>query len=109
MIELTIIHDGVNWIARNDVLYAEAASLAKLDCELKELLKKKIKSDPEEVEWEYQLATVYFSQGNTRKAIRGLEKIEKERGFMAFDNATLPVWMRQHAQHYFNRIVRVEN
>lgn len=81
MIELIINHDGINWIARNDVLYAEAASLAKLDMELKELLKEK----------------GYLKKG---------EKLDM---FMAFDNATLPVWMRQHAQHYFNRIVRVEN
>ena len=45
------------------------------------ILKEKIKKDPEEVEWEYQLATVYFSQGKTGKAIRRLERIEKERGF----------------------------
>ena len=81
MIELIITHDGTNWVARNEVLYAEAASLTKLDSELKELLKEK----------------GYLSQG---------EKLDM---FMAFDNATLPVWMRQHAQHYFNRIVRVEN
>jgi len=48
---------------------------------IKVILKEKIKSDPEEVEWEYQLATVYFSQGKPKKAIRTLEKIEKERGF----------------------------
>ena len=81
MIELTIIHDGVNWIARNDVLYAEAESLRALDDELRELLKEK----------------GYLNQG---------EKLDM---FMAFDNATIPVWMRQYAQHYFNRIVRVEN
>ena len=81
MIELTIIHDGVNWIARNDVLYAEAESLRALDDELRELLKEK----------------GYLNQG---------EKLDM---FMAFDNATIPVWMRQYAQHYFNRIVRIEN
>ena len=81
MIELIINHDGINWIARNDVLYAEAASLDKLDNELKELLKEK----------------GYLKKG---------DKLDM---FMAFDNTTLPVWMRQHAQHYFNRIVRVEN
>lgn len=46
-----------------------------------EILKKKIKDDPEEVEWEYQLATVYFSQGKSKKAIKKLVKIEEERGF----------------------------
>ena len=49
--------------------------------EIETLLKKKIKGDPEEVEWEYQLATVYFSQEKPKKAIKTLEKIEKERGF----------------------------
>ncbi len=45
------------------------------------ILKEKVKNDPEEVEWEYQLATVYFSKGKDGKAIRILERIEKERGF----------------------------
>ena len=81
MIELTINHDGVNWVARNDVLSAEAASLKELDNDLKELLKER---------------------GDLKKG----EKLDM---FMAFDNTTLPVWMRQYAQHYFNRMVRVEN
>lgn len=45
------------------------------------ILKEKHKSDPDEVEWEYQLATVYFAQGKVGKSIRLLEGIEKERGF----------------------------
>ena len=81
MIELIVNHDGKNWIARNDVLYAEASTLEKLDNELKKLLKEK----------------GYLKKG---------EKLEM---FMAFDDSTIPVWMRQHAQHYFNRIVRVES
>jgi len=44
------------------------------------ILKEKMKENPDEVEWEYQLATVYFSKGKAGKAIRILEKIEKERG-----------------------------
>ena len=48
---------------------------------LAEILKEKIKSYPEEVEWEYQLATVYYSMGKSNKAIRLLDRIEKERGF----------------------------
>ena len=47
---------------------------------LTRILKEKIKSDPGEVEWEYQLATVYFSEGRSKKAIRTLEHIEKEKG-----------------------------
>jgi len=45
------------------------------------ILKDKIRKDPEEVEWEYQLANVRYSQGRPLKAIRILERIEKERGF----------------------------
>lgn len=45
------------------------------------ILEEKIKNDPGEVEWEYQMATVYFSQGKDKKAIKSLENIEKKRGF----------------------------
>jgi tetratricopeptide (TPR) repeat protein len=48
---------------------------------ISEILKEKIKSHPDEVEWEYQLATVYYSMGKSNKAIRLLDRIEKERGF----------------------------
>ncbi|MBE9581401.1 MAG: DUF5395 family protein [Proteobacteria bacterium] len=81
MIELIVTHDGKNWIASNDALYAEAPTLEKLDNELKSLVKEK----------------------------GYLEKGKKLDMFMAFDNSTIPVWMRQYAQHYFNRIVRVED
>lgn len=46
-----------------------------------EILEQKIEAHPEEVEWEYQLATVYYSMGKSKKSIRMLDKIEKERGF----------------------------
>jgi hypothetical protein len=29
------------------------------------------------------------------------------RVLMAFDNSTIPQWMRQYAQHYFNRVIEV--
>lgn len=45
------------------------------------ILKKKLRSQPEEVEWEYQLAHVRYSQNRPVRAIRILEEIEKERGF----------------------------
>lgn len=81
MIELILTHDGKNWIARNDVLYAEAPTLERLDNELKKLLKEN----------------------------GYLEKGKKLDIFMAFDNSTIPQWMRQYSQHYFNRILRVED
>ena len=81
MIELIVTHNGKNWIAKNDVLCAEAPTLEKLDNELKKQVKEK----------------GYF------------EKSKKLELFMAFDNATIPKWMRQYGQHYFNRIIQFEN
>ena len=49
--------------------------------EVVEILKEKIKDDPEKIEWEFELALSYFNMGKSRKAIRTLEKIEKEKGF----------------------------
>lgn len=49
--------------------------------EMVSILKEKIKSDPENVEWDYQLASAYFAMGKWAKSIRTLEKIEKEKGF----------------------------
>ena len=46
-----------------------------------EILKEKIKKEPERTEWEFKLALSYFNMGKSGKAIRELEKIEKERGF----------------------------
>jgi len=45
------------------------------------ILKEKRKHDPDDVEWEYQLASLYFTTGKAKKSIRTLEKIEKKRGF----------------------------
>ena len=45
------------------------------------ILKRKVENDPEEVEWEFQLATVYFNMDRTGKALRILKNIEKENGF----------------------------
>lgn len=46
-----------------------------------EILKEKIKSEPDKTEWEFKLALSYFNMGKSGKAIRTLEKIEKEKGF----------------------------
>jgi len=46
-----------------------------------EILKEKKKNDPDETEWEYQLATVYFTKGKAGKSIRVLNRIEKNKGF----------------------------
>ncbi len=81
VIELIVSHDGKNWIAKNDRLYAQAPTLEELDNELTKLVKQK----------------GYLEPG---------KKLDL---FMAFDNTTIPRWMRQYSQHYFNRIIQVES
>lgn len=61
--------------------YLNALDAGKLYDEMEVILEKKASSDPGEVEWEYQLAAVYFNQDKHKKAIKTLEKIEKEKGF----------------------------
>lgn len=46
-----------------------------------EILKKKIKEEPDKTEWEFKLAMSYFNMGKSGKAIKTLERIEKEKGF----------------------------
>ena len=81
MIELIVSHDGKNWIARSDLLSAEAPTLEELDNKLRKMVKEK----------------GYLEPG------------KKLDFFMAFDNSTIPRWMRQYSQHYFNRIIQVES
>ena len=45
-----------------------------------DILKDKIKEDPEKTEWEFKLALSYFNMGKSGKAIKTLERIEKEKG-----------------------------
>lgn len=49
--------------------------------EAEDIIKIKIKEEPEKTEWEYKLALTYFNMGKSGKAVRKLEKIEKEKGF----------------------------
>jgi hypothetical protein len=79
MVELILTHDGKSWVARNELLAAAAATLEELDSEVGRLLRE---------------------SGRLRAG-------EKLRVFMAFDNSTIPQWIRQYAQHYFNRVVDI--
>lgn len=81
MIELIISHNGKNWTAKNDLLFAEAPTLEKLDSDLERQLKQK----------------------------GFLEKAEEVDLFMSFDNSIIPQWIRQYSQHYFNRIIRLRD
>ncbi len=61
--------------------YLNALGSGKQYDEMELILKEQLKNNPEEVEWEYQLATVYLNQEKQKKAIKTLERIEKEKGF----------------------------
>lgn len=54
--------------------------LEKFD-EAEAIIKRKVKEEPEKTEWVYKLALTYFNMGKSGKAVRILEKIEKEKGF----------------------------
>ncbi len=49
--------------------------------EMLAILKEKSREEPDNAEWEFQMASVLFSKGKANKSIRMLEKIEEERGF----------------------------
>lgn len=61
--------------------YVNALGANKAFDEVIAILKGKQKADPENVEWDYQLASAYFAMGKWGKSIKTLEKIEKEKGF----------------------------
>ncbi len=46
-----------------------------------DILKKKIKNEPEKTEWEFKLAVTYFTMKKPSRAIKILEGIEKDKGF----------------------------
>ena len=78
-LELTLTHDGRCWVVKNELPTASAKTLEELDLEVGRCLK--------------------------RDGL--LKEGESLRVFMAFDNSTLPQWIRQYAQHYFNRAVDI--
>ncbi len=79
MIEFTLIHDGKDWIAENPQIRVAASTLEELDRCIKASLIREGAIQPGEV----------------------------KKVFMAFDNATIPQWIRQYAPHYFNRVLKV--
>ncbi len=76
--EAYALDPGNKWYV---LAYLNALDAGKLYDEMEVILTEKVSSDPGEVEWEYQLAMVYFNQDKHKKAIRTLNKIEKEKGF----------------------------
>ena len=80
MIELTVDHNGEQWVAHNEKMRLVAPTIELLDANTASLLKKQGLLEP----------------GKTLKVC------------MRFDSAGLPQWVRQYAQHYFNRVVEIE-
>lgn len=79
-IEFSIIHNGSDWVIENQYLTLSSRTIEGLDIKVRALLRD-----------------------------RGLvQKGETAKVLMAFDNTTIPQWIRQYAQHYFNRIILVE-
>jgi len=52
------------------LIYLSALEAGKQYEEMETILKDKIHMEPEEVDWEYRLATVYFNQDKHKKALR---------------------------------------
>lgn len=76
-VELSLVHDGGHWIGRNATLVAKGETLDDLDEDVKRALCK----------------SGEFSQGSQVTV------------FMGFDFDTIPTWLRQYHNHYFNRYV----
>ncbi len=78
--ELVIRHNGRDWVVEGDGLSLSAPTLEELDRKV----------------------------GTTMREKGLIKEGEKTEVFMAFDNSTIPEWIRQYAQHYFNRILVVQ-
>jgi len=76
---MTITHDGREWIAWNDQFRVSASSLEELDDAVR---------------------ARYLARDDIKKN----KKIEV---FMAFDNSAIPHWIRPFANYYFNRIIKI--
>jgi hypothetical protein len=80
MLEFTVSHNGTEWVAENDDMRVSAPTLGELDLELAGMLAAK----------------------------HLLREKETIRILMCFDNSTIPQWIRQYSQHYFNRVVELK-
>jgi hypothetical protein len=80
VIDFRLIHDGQHWVADHPTVSARGQTMAELD-------------------------------RNLARAMRALpdqftgNQVDVR---MTFDQAVIPQWMRQYANHYFNRIVKID-
>ena len=79
-VEFKLIHNGKEWIVRNDSLEVSGETFEALDTNLIGALR----------------ASGDFVRGS-RVSV-----------FMGYDFDTFPTWLRQYHTHYFNRLVDIE-
>jgi hypothetical protein len=78
--EMSLVHDGEQWIVRNPLMSAKGHDFAELDANLVEALRK----------------SKQFAE-QTQITV-----------FMGFDFDTIPTRLRQYASHYFNRQISLQ-
>jgi len=78
--EMSVVHDGRQWIARNTSFAAGGQDFPELDANLANVLRQ----------------SGQFANGAQVTV------------FMGFDFDTIPTWLRQYASHYFNRYVSLD-
>jgi len=79
-LEMSLVHDGQQWIVRNQSMIAKGYNFAELDANLVETLRK----------------SGQFAAQTQIKV------------FMGFDFDTIPTRLRQYASHYFNRHISLQ-
>ncbi|SMC20588.1 hypothetical protein SAMN02746041_00958 [Desulfacinum hydrothermale DSM 13146] len=78
-IQFSLTHNGREWVASNRAITLSAPELEDLDAKVRKTL---------------------TEQGLVSSG-------EKAKVWMAFDMSTIPQWIRQYSQHYFNRVIWV--
>jgi hypothetical protein len=78
-IEFILRHDGELWVCHNDTLTASGESIFLLDQDIQRVVRESKK---------YPCGT-------------------RLHVFMGFDFDTIPTWLRQYHNHYFNRTVKI--
>ncbi len=73
--ELSLEHNGKKWVAQNQQIHIEAEELTDLDIQVKEAV----------------IQQNLYPKGS------------KVTVYMNFNQAVIPEWIRQYANHYFNR------
>lgn len=80
-LEVTLAHDGCNWVATHQLFECSADTLEEVEQQISSIIRNTLKFKDQ------QLVKV----------------------FMGFDFDTIPIWLRQYHTHYFNRVLIINN